>query len=392
MALARIITRFAPASRPLAEKLRARGFEVQTRSPEEAPSEPADLEITLDECATEEALKRAMRTPDNGVCVFIASGTLTDSLGTVPAIPFAAEPGKDAKPTLEPALEPLLSVAGADGEEGDAANDVESRSQTVDELRAMTSEPAPVAPKLEPIVRQQPEPVSVWPIQQLSATAKEARTEEHPIAAGQREVPGEVVPEAVLAEPAAEPIVITQLAKSAARESIRGYIASCRRFLSRDKAFWTTATVASMAAVAALLLVASARHLPPVPASRVPNSRESQQQSSLKTKRSASTALQRKAPATASSPASSRATRAAFAGVKPAVAPNSSTANANSAPASGVTLASAKVKSKAQHRSAYGSGEDVVAKDTVIRYGSRPAPPSPPAQKQREIKHYSDMK
>ena len=56
MPLARIVTWLAEDTDALAKDLRARGFEVVTKSPDEISSEPADLEITVEECASEEAL------------------------------------------------------------------------------------------------------------------------------------------------------------------------------------------------------------------------------------------------------------------------------------------------------------------------------------------------
>src|SRR5438105_15025593 len=81
MPLARIITRSVGESEELARELRARGYTVETVSPEQISEIPADLEIKLQECSPEEALiKAAGLVPDsNDLCVFIAPGVLSDS-------------------------------------------------------------------------------------------------------------------------------------------------------------------------------------------------------------------------------------------------------------------------------------------------------------------------
>ena len=439
MALARIITRFAEDSQPLAEDLRVRGFEVQTRSPEEAPSEPADLEITLEECAPEEALKRATRTSDKGVCVFIAPGALTESLRMAPVIPFTPEPVEDAKPVPEPAPEPLLSVAKADGKQVDAANDVEMQPETVEDPRAVASESEPAMPKepdspaiamsdLEmqpeavenvpamtsesfapperepvlaasepelvsaglqsaPLVLQEPEPVSNRPIWQPDATAKEIAPEEWQAAACQAELPAQ----ALLEEPPPEPIRVVQLPVVPDRAGFRGYKVLCKRIFSNDKVFWRTTTVAGLAAIAALLLVASAQHFSPVPAELVQSSGDIRQQVPFaKTKRSVKIQAQTKKVA----PASPAVTKVEAPAAKPVVAvePPSPGTGANNLAESKVTLASTKVRSKGRRRSSYSSEADIVAEDTVVRYGDRSTTPSPQTQKQPEVKHYSDLK
>ena len=104
MPLARIVTRLAEDTDALAQDLRARGFEVVTKSPDEISSEPADLEITVEECAFEEALTSASaiaRTQDKRV--FIAPGAITGNPRPVSVLPFMREPelASDAIPRVE---------------------------------------------------------------------------------------------------------------------------------------------------------------------------------------------------------------------------------------------------------------------------------------------------
>src|SRR5207237_8029883 len=86
MARARIITRFPEQSHDLAENLRSRGFEVQTESPRKISPQPADLEITIEECDAEEALQRAKSVQDE--CAFVMPGEINGGEGVITAIQF----------------------------------------------------------------------------------------------------------------------------------------------------------------------------------------------------------------------------------------------------------------------------------------------------------------
>jgi hypothetical protein len=81
MPLARIITPCVEDSYELAAQLRERGYEVETVLPGAEPStQPADLEVTLEECTPEEALVRADLLPGSEErCVFIAPGAIARS-------------------------------------------------------------------------------------------------------------------------------------------------------------------------------------------------------------------------------------------------------------------------------------------------------------------------
>src|SRR3989442_9310265 len=86
MALARIITRFLEEAHELVESLRSRGFEVQTESPGKISPQPADLEITIEECDAEEALQRATSVQD--ACAFVMPGAITGGEQPNTSIPF----------------------------------------------------------------------------------------------------------------------------------------------------------------------------------------------------------------------------------------------------------------------------------------------------------------
>src|SRR5207237_7406558 len=96
MPLARIVTWLAEDTDALAKDLRARGFEVVTKSPDEISSELADLEITVEECAPEEALTSASgiaREQKKSVC--IAPGAITDNVRPTAVVPLIRQPHHD---------------------------------------------------------------------------------------------------------------------------------------------------------------------------------------------------------------------------------------------------------------------------------------------------------
>jgi hypothetical protein len=103
MGLARIITRLSSGYDEIERDLRARGFQVERSSPDEAAAQPADLEITIEECTAEQALIRAM---DGGgdASVFVAPGALPGAAQPLAAIPFI--------PSIQPAISAIQPEIG----------------------------------------------------------------------------------------------------------------------------------------------------------------------------------------------------------------------------------------------------------------------------------------
>src|SRR5438552_15998556 len=171
MALARIITRFPEEAHELAENLRSRGFEVQTESPGKISPQPADLEITIEECDAEEALQRATSVQD--ACAFVMPGATTGGREEIAAIPFMPQANVEGKEAVGP--EPCaLSAeienlprhsfgmeflrAGAAEFSTTPTSDLESRLLINENARAMISEPEHAAAEPQPVSpNQQPE-------------------------------------------------------------------------------------------------------------------------------------------------------------------------------------------------------------------------------------------
>ena len=134
MPLARIVTWLAEDTDALAKDLRARGFEVVTKSPDEISSEPADLEITVEECAPEEALTSASGIArEQNKCVFIAPGAITDNLRPVSVVPLIREP--------ELAYRPTQSIERDEGEQLAAIHQLEDRPEALDQISVIQAEP-----------------------------------------------------------------------------------------------------------------------------------------------------------------------------------------------------------------------------------------------------------
>ena len=89
MPLARIITDSVDDSLELTIQLRARGFQVETVAPGTIPNTPADLEVRLEECESEDALSRASQTPtQDDLWVFVAPGALDERVRVIREIPI----------------------------------------------------------------------------------------------------------------------------------------------------------------------------------------------------------------------------------------------------------------------------------------------------------------
>jgi hypothetical protein len=93
MPVARIITRVREDADELADDLRGRGFEIEIVSPDDIPSHSVDLEVCVEECATEEALTSAESVSQpQDVCVFIAPGAIVESVRPMVVVPLFSEP------------------------------------------------------------------------------------------------------------------------------------------------------------------------------------------------------------------------------------------------------------------------------------------------------------
>lgn len=98
-------------------QLRARGFLVETVSPDQIPDAPADLEVRLEECSPEDVLSKAAQvTESEDLWVFVAPGALDERarpIRTIPLLPHVFDvpiSGAVSKPVRE-----WPADAGAEG-------------------------------------------------------------------------------------------------------------------------------------------------------------------------------------------------------------------------------------------------------------------------------------
>src|SRR5438132_8069019 len=171
MALARIITRFPEEGHELVESLRSRGFEVQTESPGKTSPQPADLEITIEECDAEEALQRATSVQD--ACAFVMPGAITGGVQPITAIPFIPQANVEENEALGPEVYAVsaeienlprhsfdMEAPCAEATEFSATpiRDLEAQPSVNEDVRAMIFEPERATAEPQPVsLNQQPE-------------------------------------------------------------------------------------------------------------------------------------------------------------------------------------------------------------------------------------------
>ena len=417
MPLARIITRLVDEAHSLAEDLRARGFEVHTRSPQEMFSEPADLEITLEECATEDALERLTHSSaTHDVCVFLAPGAISENLRPIQVVKLASPVAADSRAVLEANLEPIrpaaalanvvpLQPAVTEPAPPEVAmlelatvntsiGDLEVQLEPAEDVHAMTQQS-------EALMLQQSESNASAEEPKTVSTASDVQTHLEMVGQFQEGVPGPegvitpelepvslrnaVAPEAVLQEqallPEAQPIRLVSLTAGAIppRRGFALYRILLQRLSRQYKLLWRMAPIVAMLSVVFLLLAASAHRFSPIPAGLTRDSGQSrgaipfadpQPSTQGKTKSFASTVQAASTPRPEAT--------------KPLVpTPGHSISGQVQAGGSQVDLASSRqrvIRPKPRDRVSK-SDADYVAKDTVVRYNSRSTSPSAPHKK-----------
>jgi hypothetical protein len=165
MPLARIITDSVDESLELTMQLRSRGFQVETVAPGEVPRTPADLEVRLEECASEDVLARTAQVSEgDDLWVFVAPGALDERarpVRTIPLEPLAPRPSEEKtasprKRLLAPAIpscmapedDPILLELMELNQSPSTAGSADARSAIVNKVLgahalAPTSLPAP---------------------------------------------------------------------------------------------------------------------------------------------------------------------------------------------------------------------------------------------------------
>jgi hypothetical protein len=324
MPLARIISRNLEHSDELARDLQSRGFQVETSAPGESLKGTVDLEITLNECAAEEAARLASEVQsEKDMRVFVSPRALAGKIRSIemfvlspkPAAAFVAEPKVAAAPEVQPEVQlaEVQTEAQPERREPDvrelvrgitekvvimpvaASPDVPSISAPVTAIGLETN-PAVVEagsivaesgpPENQPVLLEEPAESEVVPhgmIWQAVAAKSEPKHEPNPEprivvsdepaativvagedAAGREQI--EFEPEAMPSQPrlaASQHLAVTQHQPPKTHQVWR--IPSTAK-MDTDKRFWTAAAFAGLAAVLALAVVSLVHRSSPLPA------------------------------------------------------------------------------------------------------------------------------
>jgi hypothetical protein len=341
MPLARIVTRSREDSRALADDLRARGFEVQTKSPEETPAEAADLEIALEECPSEEALGNAAdHSSERDFWVFIAPGAITEDFRPVQLVPLATKPVADVLRASQP-VGTIVPYAHAEGESPAVASEMARKPEFVEETPAIVLETATAADAVDPD--------DLLVCETVAGFGREAKQPDTACTAVA------VVPEPVVME---APSPLLRVAAQGGRVVQLGRILR-KRLFPAERLFWKIAPTVSVVAISLLLVGILFHRFLPLPAGVVWRPEEVPQHVPF------STAKPVKVPAVAKT--ETRPSQPA-----PTAKPPMPEMAAGTAPPASPQAQVAKPK----RRSTY-SEADVVAEDTVVRYGKRATVPKP---------------
>jgi hypothetical protein len=361
MPLARIVSLDLEDARELAEELQGRGFDVEVVSPGEEPGHPADLEISLEPCASEDILRYAEAAPENSdLCVFIAPGAIScsaiaqatgrDEISHIPHSPRTPDhpPGEiPASAGFASANTALLEPARAPESQAAAA-----------ECSILQPLPPPVGPVLDPQQTFDWQKVLGHELQRGEPKQSDARAD---VQARRNPVRiGEGTNSALLAHP--------------------------------EVVFWRIATAAAGAAIL-LLLIAAGFHRIPMPSRLRQDVPEVQQAPFTPTKPAGSQGTVEAASPRASEASAARSLAAASVASSPASQPGGeaepSLVSADTSGEGGVNPAANPHlnKKKIAHRN---SGDGLIARDTVIHYGKK-TPSAKKPKVQDGIKHYSDL-
>jgi hypothetical protein len=418
MPLARIIARDAENAHILARDLRARGYEVQTRSPEEKSSEPADLEITLEDCTIEEAVSGAAHVPVSpDLYVFIAPGAVSENLRPIriaslipeavaakSALEMKAEP--PVRPTLAECEPPVLDPAAtAIGDLGTTQELAENRPAMTFQAEGLeTQEPEsdfiPMNAKItSPAGDQEAHPDLGTELQDVPSEQESVIVQRDESASGSavwEPVPGEhesqpaAFESEVVAETSAgtearmdpEPMALPITGSRADDKDFPSFRVRIPRMSRNEKVFWKIAPLAAMLVIAFLLLAVSAHRFSPVPPALAPSSGsvpfakvKSDKPVPAPTKSIVSAAPgAQNAVQTATKPTAAEPLTTNPLTPKPLLS-NSDRASVGDGK---VTLATSSERVIASKRSPHlaSSDEDYVAKDTIVRYGAPSRRPS----------------
>jgi len=380
MLLARIITDVVDNCLELTMQLRARGYQVEIVSPKAIPDTPADLEVRLEECDSEDVVAQAAQGASVGdLWVYVAPGALDASAHPIRSIPLSTGLGEPL-PTAK--IPPVIAKQKLDKPPviGALAIDARERNPIVAELRAF--------PKPE-LVTQSVEPLSAIVVEIPDVAGQEALSQTKPALPLQDEKSSEITPERKVAssEPApakwltdpskTAPAGPTPLTIPIAPDPVRATIALPVEHIRRTavrKTRWDFRPLQIACGLAVLAFVAWVLIL------------ASRQQAAAG---SANLGVALPASKTVSVPQAASKPLA----VKPPQKPSAVQVQNNAGGVVNTVPPSARettnVAKKAMKTRAHDDG--LIAEDTVVFYDHKPVPPRAKAQSDPRVKRYTDQ-
>ncbi len=378
MPLARIITDSVDDSLELSMQLRARGFRVETVTPDQIPDTPADLEVRLEECAPEEVLTKAAHVKESeDLWVFVAPGALDDRarpMRTIPLVPQVMEAPAAPVPALRADRQSTVEIP----------REMPEDDFILSELVAARPEETPHGAP-QPAILATPAEANSDALHSGSATLLSPPTVAPLIPAPPTPAPlpsnkVKVVVLPKLPEPPqipdvpqrAQPVnlVSATVPPLARRRSVGPYKIAFRT----GPLFWKRAAVSAVLVVMVGLLAAVVGLRPRLPAAGKPT-----------------TASPAASPAAPPSRAPQVSRSPATPSPAPAVAkapPKTSVAPAPPKPAP--VTAKAPPKVEPPRRRASSSDDGMVAEDTVVFYDRKPVPSTAKAPPRADVKRNSD--
>jgi hypothetical protein len=386
----------------LPQQLSDRGFDVETVS-DNANCEPGTLEITVEECSTEEALGRVLSLAQgNDIAILVSPGAISPvspvSDSKKDQIPSATDVPVSVPGNISPA--PAESIeAPAHVQEPEPAylaseTHFEAPLEPATQLTAhaeslnqgeespVTDEPGTLPvdgtePPFWPVMEQQDEPASLpaaeWVESEPPAALPLNAEEDSDWPIWQVASQDEQTPPSEVELPQPESPISTEHVAALYSLGRRFLAAQVNRILLDDRLF--TRIAVSSAAMAILLLVVggTAHRFSPLPSRILHESTEAAQPVPFRRPGAAS------APITASEAVPADAPEPATLGVTPALVHSRGRRSFKPTP-------------RSSHTSSSGDA-GFVAKDTVVRFNQRPSEPLPQtAKKQPGIKYYTDLK
>jgi hypothetical protein len=378
MPLARIITDSAEDSLELTMQLRARGFQVETVTPNEVPTTPADLEVLLEECTPEDVLNKAAQVRDTeDLWVFIAPGALDEStrpMRVIPLVPQVVEAPTASVvvsrayshapvelPFLEPEDDPILAELAQSPERALPQVDSQIRVATQNGgsvksgvARFATAATPSAAPT--PTISASPKVAERPPLKVVTLPKAPREIWQIP------EVPERVEP---------MNLASTAMPTSVARKS--PYQIAFRT----GPEFWRTASVTAALVVLTGLPIAIVRLQPHLPAVGLRPGTITTQPALFPSPQTASTIPVLSQPLNRSAqPVATKAKKAVRPGRSESAIVNGAVGNAkNVGP---------------RQRPVPSRDEGIIAEDTVVFYDRRPVPAPTKAARQPGVKQYSD--